>query len=156
MPTNNSSTKSHLEYSECIDILHEIVVKYSLSHKVVICGDFNGTLLEPRPYNRHDRLLQTFMKDHNISHSTSDMNTFFHHSGAGSSQIDNITSSEKNLIHSYRIGSKEPENTSSHVIVHGYLSTPQPEGGPVKIKSLQKVLENFIGPRLMWIGIGKY
>ena len=143
MPTNNSSTNSHLEYSECIDILHGIVVKYSLSHKVVICGDFNGTLLEPRPYNRHDRLLQTFMKDHNISHSTSDMNTFFHHSGAGSSQIDYITSSEKNLIHSYRIGSKEPENTSSHVIVHGYLSISQPEGGPVKIKKSSKSVKKL-------------
>ena len=47
MPTNNRSNHTHLEYSECIDILH------------VICGDCNGSLLEPRPYNRHDRLLQS-------------------------------------------------------------------------------------------------
>ena len=66
------------------------------------------------------------------------VNAFFHHSGAGSWQINYITSSEKNLIHSYRIGSKEPEYTSSHVIVHCYLSTHQPEGGPVKIKMSSK------------------
>ena len=45
-----------------------------------------------------------------------------------------MISSEKNLIHSYPIGAKEPENTSSHIIVHSYLSKPKPEGGPVKIK----------------------
>ena len=70
-------------------------MKYSPSHKIVICGDFNGTLLEPRPYNRHDRLLQTFMKDLNLSHSTFHLNTSFQLSGAAFTQIDYITSSVK-------------------------------------------------------------
>ena len=142
MPTNNSSTNSHLEYSECLDILHGIVMKYRQSHKLVICGDFNGTLLDPRPYNKHDRLLQTFMKDHNFEHRISEMNTFFHHSGAGSSQIDYITSSEKSLLYLYQVCTREPENTSSHVIVYGYLSVSPPEVGQVtkkkKIKSVRK------------------
>ena len=41
MPTSNSSTNSHLEYLECLDILHGIVMKYRQSHKFVTCGDFN-------------------------------------------------------------------------------------------------------------------
>ena len=57
MPTNNSSTNSHLEYSECLYILHGIVMKYRQTHKIVICGDFNGTLLKARSYSKHDRLL---------------------------------------------------------------------------------------------------
>ena len=71
------------------------------------------------------------------------MNTFFHHSGAGSSQIDYIISSEKNLIYSYKVGTKEPENTSSHVIVHGYLSTPPPEVGLVTKKKNAKSVRKF-------------
>ena len=146
MPTNNRSNHTHLEFSECIDILH------------MICGDLNGSLLEPMPYyskganirNRHNQVPHlTFMKDHNFSHSTSYLNTFFHYSGPGSSQRDFITSSEKNLIHSHRIGFKGPENTSSHVIVHSYLSTRHPEGGLVKIKSLQKVLPTWIASPTM-------
>ena len=76
----------------------------------------------------------TFMKDHKFTHRTSNMNTFFHHSGAGSSQIDYITSSEKNLIYSYQVGTREPENTSSNVIVHSYLSVSPPEVGLVTKK----------------------
>ena len=142
MPTNNSSMNSHLDYSECIDILHELVMKYRQSHKIVICGDFNGTLLEPRPYNKHDKLLQDFMKDHNFTHEKSDMNTFFHHSGMGSSQIDYITSSERDLLYTYQVGTKEPENTSSHVIVQGQLSV-SPPNGPITKKNSVKSVRKF-------------
>ena len=62
MPTNNTSMSSHLEFTKCLDILHNIITKYRLTHKIILCEDFNGTLLEARPYNKHDKLLQTFVK----------------------------------------------------------------------------------------------
>ena len=111
MPTNNSSVNSFMDYSECLDIIHSMLVKYRQSHKIIICGDFNGTLLKARNYNKHDRLLQAFVKEHCKDHVTSKLETFFHYSGLGSS-IDYSMSTEKNLISLYYISDKEPENTS--------------------------------------------
>ena len=45
LPTNNSSENSHLEYGECLDILHNMIVKYIYSYTIIVDGDFNGTLL---------------------------------------------------------------------------------------------------------------
>ena len=82
------------------------------------------------------------MKDHNFTHEKSDMNTFFHHSGMGSSQIDYITSSERDLLYPYQVGTKEPENTSSHVIVQGQLSV-SPPNGPITKKNSVKSVRKF-------------
>ena len=77
MPTNNSSVNSHMYYSECLDTIHSMLVKYRQSHKIIMCGDFNGTLLKARNYNKHDRLLQTFVKEHCTDYVTSKLETFF-------------------------------------------------------------------------------
>ena len=62
----------------------------------MICVDFNGTLLKARLYNKHNRLLQDFVKEHCVNYITS-KETFFHHCGLGSSQINYIMSTEKDL-----------------------------------------------------------
>lgn len=35
LPTNNSSVNSHLKYTECLDTLRDILLKYRLSHKII-------------------------------------------------------------------------------------------------------------------------
>ena len=48
LATNNSSVNSQLEYAECLDILDNMINKYRNRHRIVLCGDFNGTLLTAR------------------------------------------------------------------------------------------------------------
>ena len=109
-------------YSECLDALHDIILKYRLSHKVILCGDFNGTLLEARTYNKHDRLLKSFVNEKNLLFGDLKEHTFKHHSGQSSSQIDYIISTHQNVIQKYRIGGRDSENSSSHVKVSCYLT----------------------------------
>ena len=47
----------------------------------------NGTLLAPRSYNKHDLLIQCFVKEQGLNTLESKQHTFFHHSGNSSSQI---------------------------------------------------------------------
>ncbi|CAC5381597.1 unnamed protein product [Mytilus coruscus] len=96
LPTNNTSVNSIVDYGECLDILDHIINNYSATYKIVIAGDFNGTLLGPRVGNKHDVSLQAFVRDHKLLVPTSRKPTFIQHSGAGSSQIDYILSSREN------------------------------------------------------------
>lgn len=118
MPTNYSTTESCNEYRECLDILHDMIAKYSSSHRVIIAGDFNGTLLEPRRYNKHDQLLSQFVREHHlIPNLDTDKPTFVHHSGASSSQIDYVLSQEAGLVTECRIIENNGVNVSSHLAV---------------------------------------
>ena len=140
MPTNNSSVNSHLEYTECLDTLHNIISKYRQTHVVILCGDFNGTLLEARPYNKHDCLLQTFVNEQYLSSVNKSDHTFFHHAGTSSSQIDYILSSKINILQNYQIGGRESENSSSHVKVTCELSVSPPGSSKTsRTKSTQSV-----------------
>ena len=77
LPTNNTSVNSHIEYAECLDVLDNIITKYRNSHAVLLCGDMNGTLFAPRPYNKHDELIQNFIKEHSLNTLDSTQHTFF-------------------------------------------------------------------------------
>ena len=46
LPTNKSD--SEYKYRECLDVLHDIIRRYELTHKILLCGDLNGTLLPNR------------------------------------------------------------------------------------------------------------
>ena len=98
LPTNNSSVNSHIDYAECLDVLDNIISKHRNSHKVTLCGDFNGTLLSARPYNKHDRLLRDFVREHELYYVHTDKYIFFHHAGTGRSQIDYIIDYLKLII----------------------------------------------------------
>ena len=87
MPTNNSGD-SYLEYMECLDIVSSLLSTYSATHRIIIAGDFNGTLLQPRAYNKHDKLLQAFFQEMKLKQVQSDKPSFFHHYGMSPSQID--------------------------------------------------------------------
>lgn len=113
--------------TECLDTLHDILLKYRLSHKIILCGDFNGTLLEARNYNKHDQLLHRFVAEHNLFFKVMKEHTFKHHSGLSSSQIDYFMSTHQNVIQRYQIGGRDGENSSSHVKVSCYLNIDIPD-----------------------------
>ena len=61
MPTNKKD--SEFSYRECLDVLHDIISRFESSHKIVLCGDLNGTLMLTRN-NKHDIMLKDFVKEH--------------------------------------------------------------------------------------------
>ncbi|CAC5365152.1 unnamed protein product [Mytilus coruscus] len=97
----------------------ELKSPFNLStHRIIIVGDFNGTLKPPRNYNKHDRLLQAFVQEMNLKQSCTDKSTFFHHSGLSCSQIDYILdNTTSTIISNYKTHNRCPSNTSSHVPV---------------------------------------
>ena len=58
MPTHNTSVQSVDEYANCLDILFNIISNYDGTHKIIIAGDLNATLLISRKYNKHDEILK--------------------------------------------------------------------------------------------------
>jgi len=123
MPTNNPSVNSSIEYAECLDIIQHMVMTYKETHEIIIIGDLNGTLNTPRNYNRHDVLLQSFVHELGIHVEHSEKQTFFHHSGASTSQIDYILSLNDKTLNDYRVNDQSAENLSSHVPVSATLNT---------------------------------
>ena len=143
MPTNNSSVYSHLEYTECLDILHNMISKFRQTHKMIVRGDFNGTLLGARPYNKHDYLLQAFVNGQGLKRIAKLEHTFFHHAGTSSSQIDYILSSDLELLQNYQIGGRDSENSSSHLNLVCDLLVPPLDFSkipqPKTVKSIRKL-----------------
>ena len=122
MPTNNSSD-SYIVYLECFDVIKDIIAKYSASHSILLSGDMNGTLKEPRKYNKHDALLQSFIEEINLRISPSVMPTLYHHSGGSTSQIDYILhNSHDGFLFNYTVNNKCDINISSHVPVSASLN----------------------------------
>ncbi|CAG2228458.1 unnamed protein product [Mytilus edulis] len=116
MPTCN--TDSQYEYRECLDIVYDIIQKYQESHKIILCGDLNGTLLDSRN-NKHDKILKSFVSEMGLSTGVDkdERHTFFHHAWSSSSQIDYILVNDKKLISKYNIDEKSSINLSAHTSV---------------------------------------
>ena len=76
-------------FGECMDMLHEIILKYNSSHAVIIGGDFNSSIHRGSSLRR-DRLLMEFVSEHrlNVGVDCPVGDTFFHASNDSSSQID--------------------------------------------------------------------
>ncbi|CAC5376464.1 E3.1.11.2 [Mytilus coruscus] len=116
MPTCN--TDSQYEYRECLDIIFDIIQKYQETHKIILCGDLNGTLLDSRN-NKHDKILKSSVSEMGRSTGVNkdERPTFFHHAWSSSSQIDYILVNDKNLISKYNIDDKSSINLSAHTSV---------------------------------------
>lgn len=114
MPTCTNSSQT--EYRECIDIITDIIEKYQTTHKIVLCGDMNGTLLENRS-NKHDKILKIYVKESNMTTRANlpETHTFHHHPGNSSSQIDYIH--YPSLVNEYIIDQKSGINLSAHTTV---------------------------------------
>ena len=100
MPTNK--TDSEYNYCECLDVLHDIIYRFESTHKIVFCGDLNGTLM-PTRNNKHNIMLKDFVKDHAlaIDNFKSLEPTFYHFNGTVTSQIDYILSNNDKIIQCY-------------------------------------------------------
>jgi hypothetical protein len=116
LPTQN--TNSQVEYSECLDVIFDIIVKYQSQYQIKLCGDLNGTVMESRN-NKHDQLLKKFITEmgFDISKQVSDLPTFFHHAYDSTSQIDYIFAMEPDTIVKYKYGEKSYLSSSAHIIV---------------------------------------
>ena len=149
MPTNKKDTD--FSYRECLDVLHDIISRYESSHKIVVCGDMNGTLLLTRN-NKHDIMLKDFVKEHMLSMGNNESlePTFYHFNGTDTSQIDYILTSDVKLIQDYAICQKSAVNVSSHVPVKSVLRISsklsgldrhekQVQGKPRKVYSWNKI-----------------
>ena len=112
----------------------------SYTCKIIIIVDFNGTLKQPRPYNTHDRLLRDFVNEHDLNCGMTEKCTFYHQSGASSSQIDYIMYSDSGIINEVTVGEQEVLNLSSHVHTSARLLVKAPGDVTVKAtKSLRQV-----------------
>ena len=117
MPSLDSGSTEH--YVEHLDVLESIIDKYSVSHRVLLCGDFNGTQLSVR-LNPHDRLIRALCEKKSLTDSLENSTkcTFFHLSGKSSSQIDYfLTKTDCAIGSSVVICDMQDINTLSHVSV---------------------------------------
>ncbi|MES9881858.1 MAG: reverse transcriptase family protein [Sedimenticola sp.] len=120
MPTLNLPT-SRCTYMEHLDILHDIISRFSQSHKIILCGDLNGTLLPSRA-NAHDILLRDFVQEHHLINKNSQgtKQTYYGH-GGGHSQIDYILTTEESVLNNTMIADQHPTHLSTHVYVSSTL-----------------------------------
>ena len=105
---------SKVEYNECLDIIY----KYQDSFEILLCGDLNGTLLSTRS-NCHDKLLKNFVNETSLQSAGKygDLNTFYHHAGSSTSQIDYIVVRNMELALDFEIWKLSFSNVSAHVPV---------------------------------------
>lgn len=100
--------------------------RYHLSHKILLCGDLNVTLL-PTRNNKHDIVLKDFARGHCVLTGSyhSVQPTFYHFNGVVSSQIDYVLSKVPSLFQSYLILGKDICNVSSHVPIPVQIQFPE-------------------------------
>ena len=144
LPTLNLPS-SREYYQEMLDVLHSIIDRYSNTHRIVLCGDLNGSLVQSRS-NPHDCMLRDFVSEHGLATDDSINNTptFYGHSGS-SSQIDYILVGDLSLISQVNINPQLPTNMSSHTSVKAALN--------VKISSSsvkQKRVVSGAVTKLLW------
>ena len=101
------------------------MISLESSHKILLCGDLNGTLL-PTRNNKHDAILKYFVKEHSLSTGSFDCvePTFSHFNGVVTSQIDYILTSDADLFYKYSVLKKDAFNLSSHVPVQAHIKLP--------------------------------
>ena len=121
LPTHD--TGSQEEYSECLDIMHTLFMKFQGTYDVILCGDLNGTLLDRT--NKHDKLPMELVCELNLSTGIPCRSkpTFYRHAGTSTSQIDYILVKDKTHISEYVILDRSPICSSAHVPVKATLTS---------------------------------
>ena len=121
MPCRGTKT-SESDFIESLDEISEIVCKYEQSCNILLAGDLNAALLKDAP-NSRDKKLLSFIDVHsfnNVGHLRK-VDTYHHHSGSCSTQIDYIFQNHKNVITRYITFQREAENCSTHDPVHAIV-----------------------------------
>ena len=109
--------KSHLEYTECLDILQTMISKFRQTHRWLCAETLMEPYLELGPITNMITSYKLLWMVKVSSGLPKSKHTFFHHAGTSSSQIDYILSSDLDLLQNYQIGGRDSENSSSHVKV---------------------------------------
>ncbi|CAG2226103.1 unnamed protein product [Mytilus edulis] len=140
MPTREPD--SQYEYGDCLDIIHSIIEKYQSTHQVIVCGDLNGTLATSRN-NKHDQLLKQFVLEMNLSTvgNYGEQNTFFHHSGQSSSQMNYLLTNNKDIYCNHEIWENTSSNVSSHRITRDIKIKDELDKEMDAIKVFQSVIQ---------------
>ena len=80
---------NYLEFTDCIDQLNEIMVKYRSTHDILLGGDFNKIYSANITMSRRIKYLNEFIVEHDlVTRNTG--KTFIHSNGVDSSTIDFI------------------------------------------------------------------
>jgi endonuclease/exonuclease/phosphatase family metal-dependent hydrolase len=124
-----------------------MVMTYKETHGIII-GDLNVTLSTTRNYNRHDVLLQSFVHELGIHVKHSENQTFFHHSGASTSQIDYMLSLNDKTLKDYRVHDQSAANVSNRVPVSATLNTNIVSKKKTWKKYLKEYIKNATGKNL--------
>jgi exonuclease III len=69
LPTKSNNDQFDT-YSDCFDQLYEIVQKYSITHEIIIAGDFNEDISTKINNSRRAVKLRTFMEECNLATNT--------------------------------------------------------------------------------------
>ncbi|VDI42153.1 Hypothetical predicted protein [Mytilus galloprovincialis] len=81
------------ELKDCLDQLHEIIVKYSGKYTPIICGDLNCDLINGSTTSARQSWLKEFTETSNLKFRSMPL-TFIHPNGHESSSIDYILTHE--------------------------------------------------------------
>jgi hypothetical protein len=125
MPCRGRKNTAH-QYSESLDIIREMVSKYSKSHTIILGGDFNASL-HREPPNNIDKMLRDCCSEADL---TTPGNypvkpTFYHHDNKSSSQIDYLFTLKdqiKDGIRAIKIWGHQNLNTSDHILITGTIN----------------------------------
>ena len=87
------------DFLESLDVISEIINKYSHTCDVILTGDMNTSLNRQTP-NSRGSLFLNFIKDHHvlIPSCMDETNTYYHPSGSSQAQIDYILEAKIGLI----------------------------------------------------------
>lgn len=104
------------KYASALDELHEIISKYTSTHHMIICGDFNACLWETRC--SRDRKFQNFVTEEllRLPNNYPEVPTHYHHNGCDKSAIDFIITKteQENLVGNVKVLEGKDGNTSPH------------------------------------------
>ena len=103
--------------------MYEIVCKYEQSCNILLAGVLNAALLKDAP-NSRDKKLLSFINVHSFNNNVGHLrkvDTYHHHSGNCSTQLDYIFQNQKDVITRYITFQRETENCSTHDPVHAIV-----------------------------------
>ena len=104
------------EFAENMDVLHEIIEKFKPNCDIMICGDLNSNITNPKT-TRDTRCRDFFIKHGFQIPDNSGKNTFYHHNGKGVNSIDYILCSNQKQLQGYHVDDRDSRCSSSHVHV---------------------------------------
>ena len=144
-----------IAFQAALDKIHEIIEKYTPSHKILLGGDVNSSVHRQESCRR-DRLLIFFLEEHGLSLPDEYQigPTYMHETTCANLQIDYwfVHPAEKE---SAAIGSQCHENLSDHVevVLHTDIIPINILGGNPEGNILTHSSKDHIKPKVRWMNV---